>query len=203
MTMEFVRRLSEERISKEQHSWRAIAWVPDLQCAWQILLQCAGPRCHHYLRTLPPSQSDWYARHHDEGMMLAMEQLLGGLPGDEVQQAEAKMIATMPMRLGGLGLRSADRMAHAAYWASWADALHMIAGRLPEAANSVVDELNEGEDLEGCLAEVSAAADRLDHQGFCGATQLGRLERGSSASHPSFSGAWRVATRLATSRLLP
>ena len=55
---EFVRRLSEERISKEQYLWRAIAWVPDLQCAWQILLQCASPRCHHYLRTLPPSQSD-------------------------------------------------------------------------------------------------------------------------------------------------
>ena len=55
---EFVHRY----ISKEQHLWRAIAWVPDLQCAWQILLQCAGPRCHHCLRTLPPSQSDWYAR---------------------------------------------------------------------------------------------------------------------------------------------
>ena len=126
---EFVRRLSEERISKEQPC--AIAWVPDLQCAWQILLQCAGPRCHHNLRTLPPSQSEWYARHHDEGMMLAMEQLLGGLPGDEVQQAEAKVIATMPMLLGGLGLRSTDRMVHAACWASCADALHMIVGRLP------------------------------------------------------------------------
>ena len=170
---------SEERISKEQHLWRAIAWVPDLQCAWQIILQCAGPRCHHYLRTLPPSQSEWYARHHDEGMMLAMEQLLGGLPGDEVQQAEAKVIATMPMRLGGLGLRSADRMAHAAYWASWADALHMIAGRLPEVANRVVvDELNEGGDLEGCLAEVSAAADRLDRQGFVGRPSWADLKEG-------------------------
>ena len=43
-------------ISKEQHLWRAIAWVPDLQCAWQILLQCAGPTCHHCLRTLPRCQ---------------------------------------------------------------------------------------------------------------------------------------------------
>ena len=31
--------------------------VPDLQCAWQLLVQCAGPRCHHFLRTVPPSQS--------------------------------------------------------------------------------------------------------------------------------------------------
>ena len=37
--------------------------------------------------------------------MPAMDQLLGGLPGDEAQQAEAKVIATMPMRLGSLGLR--------------------------------------------------------------------------------------------------
>ena len=87
---EFVRTLSEERISKEQHLWRAVVWVPAPQCAWQIHLQGAGPRCHHFLRTLP----DWYARHHDEGMLLAMEHLLEGF-------------ATTPMRLGGLGLRSA------------------------------------------------------------------------------------------------
>ena len=39
---EFVRRLSEERIGKLEQLWGAIAWVPDLQCAWQILLPCAG-----------------------------------------------------------------------------------------------------------------------------------------------------------------
>ena len=76
----FVRRLSEERNSKEEHLWRAIVWVPN------------------------PS----------------------------------------PMR---------------------PDALHMIVERLPEVANRVADELNEGEDLEGCLAEVPAAADWLDRQG--------------------------------------
>ena len=116
--------------------------------------------------------------------MLAMEQLLRGLPGDEVQQAEAKVIATMPMRLGGLGLRSADRMAHAAYWASWADALHMIAGRLPEVATRVVDEINEGEDLEGCLAEVSAAADQLDRQGFVGRPSWTDLKEGARPPVP-------------------
>ena len=42
---------------KEQELWRAIPSVPDLQCAWQLLLQCAGPRCHHFLRTVPPTQS--------------------------------------------------------------------------------------------------------------------------------------------------
>ena len=42
---------TEERINEESRLWAALAWVPDLQCAWQILLQCAGPRCHHFLRT--------------------------------------------------------------------------------------------------------------------------------------------------------
>ena len=50
------RRLEEERIL-----WDAILSVPDTQCAWQILLQCAGPRCHHWLRTVPPSCSATYA----------------------------------------------------------------------------------------------------------------------------------------------
>ena len=75
---ESVQRWSEERIEKEEHLWRAIAWVPGLQYAWQILLSCAGPRCHHYLRTLAPRQSAWCAGRHDEGMMDTMAQLQGG-----------------------------------------------------------------------------------------------------------------------------
>ena len=146
---EFVQRLSEERIAKEEQLWQTIPWVPDLQSGWQILLQCASPRCHHFLKTLPHSQSACYAGRHDIGMMEAMEEILGGLPGDEVQKG-AKEIATMPMRLGGLGLRSAARMAPAAFWASWADALPTISNRLPEVANRVTV-LSNGQNLDGCL----------------------------------------------------
>ena len=32
--------------------------------------------------------------------------------------------ATLPLRLGGLGLRSAFRLRYAAHWASWADCIH-------------------------------------------------------------------------------
>ena len=77
--------------------WNAIPSVPDLQCAWQLLLQCAGPRCHHVLRTVPPSQAG-----HDEGMFQTMTTLLGALPGTEEQISTARDIT----RLGGLGLRS-------------------------------------------------------------------------------------------------
>ena len=176
---EFVQRLCEERIAQEEHLWQAIPWVPDLQSGWQILLQCASPRCHHFLRTLPPSESAWYARHHDAGMMEAMEEILGGLPGDEVQKGRAKEIATMPMRLGGLGLRSAARMAPAAFWASWADALPMISKRLPEVANRVTVELTEGQNLHGCVHELAVASEQLDRHGFVDRPGWADLQRGA------------------------
>ena len=83
---EFVARSAQERLDE---LWNAIRWVPDLQCAWQILVQCAGPRCHHFLRTMPPSQSVEYAQGHDDGMMSTMHALLGGLTGSEEQQARS------------------------------------------------------------------------------------------------------------------
>ena len=34
----------------------------DDACAWQVLVQCAGPKCHHLLRTMPPHRSLTYSR---------------------------------------------------------------------------------------------------------------------------------------------
>ena len=31
-----------ERLEEEEKLWHAIHWIPDLQCAWQVLVQCAG-----------------------------------------------------------------------------------------------------------------------------------------------------------------
>ena len=94
-----------------------------------------------------------------------MDTVLRGLPGTEKQHEVAKMLATLPMRLGGLGLRSAQRMAHAAYWASWADALPMMSEQLPVVAISIVTAL-ENQDARGCLGELLEAAHRLDREGF-------------------------------------
>ena len=99
---EFVETATDARLEEEK-LWAAMCWIPDLQCAWQVLVQCAGPRCHHLLRTLPPSRSAQYAQGHDEGMQRAMRSLLGGLPGDDHQQGVAAKIASLPMRMGGLG----------------------------------------------------------------------------------------------------
>ena len=63
-TAHFVASLVEERIAEECRLWEAIPSVPDLQCAWQILVQSANPRSNHTIRTLPPLQSAEYARQH-------------------------------------------------------------------------------------------------------------------------------------------
>ena len=68
--------------------------------------------------------------------MSSMDNLLGGLTGNDSQKEWAHKLATL--------------MSSAAYWASWADALHMIAERL----------------LQGCIGELREAADRLDREGF-------------------------------------
>ena len=80
-TDDFVEALVAERLLDEQRLWQAIPEVPDLQCAWQLLVQCVGPRANHFLRTVPPSQSASYARRHDEGLWRAVDSLLGTLPG--------------------------------------------------------------------------------------------------------------------------
>ena len=74
--------------------------------------------------------------------------------------------ATLPMRMGRLGFRSAERMVPAAFWASWADLLPMIADRLPQVAAHVVGALTNGEVPTGCLGELKDAAAQLDRAGF-------------------------------------
>ena len=162
-------------------SWEAVTWVPDLQSAWQILLQCAGPRCHrfaHCPRVIP------------QNMLPATTTACGrprgrfweDLTGTEEDQVTARHLATLPMRLGGLGLRSAARMAPASYWASWADALPMIHERLPQVARNVVDRLDDVQEIGGCIRELHDVTVELDRQGFVGRACLGRVGIGSSAT---------------------
>ena len=51
---EFLSRIEDELLMEEHRLWDSIPWIPDLHCVWQVLIQCAGPRCHHLLRTVSP-----------------------------------------------------------------------------------------------------------------------------------------------------
>ena len=109
---------ADKRLGDEHKLLDALKLVPDLQTAWQLLVQCAGPRCNHLLRTLPPSQAQGYAAAHDEAMWNAAQELLGRPHGTTEELHLARLLATLPLRLGGLGLRSAGRTSDGAYWGS-------------------------------------------------------------------------------------
>ena len=66
----------DQHIMKERALWEAIPTVPDLQCAWQILLQSANPRANHTMRTMPPGASADYCRAHDDGIWATVIVLL-------------------------------------------------------------------------------------------------------------------------------
>ena len=117
-----------------QRYLREITSLPDLQAAWLLLLFTAAPRSAHLLRMLPPSQSTPYAIRHDDHIWAAFAALLNepdGLPPN------ARSLASLPIRLGGLGLHASERLAPAAYWAAWADALPVLAARPPTACGAV------------------------------------------------------------------
>ena len=73
--------------------------------------------------------------------------------------------AHLPLRLGGLGLRSASAHAPAAYLASWADSLRAIAGRDRPFSDSLLHE-HASTTSTRCLASLKGAAVVLAHHGF-------------------------------------
>ena len=100
-----------------------------VQCAWLILSFCGATRANYYLRTIHPS--------HDVAIMRVFFKLLD-IRG-------ALNLASLPCRLGGVGLQNAVRGAPAAYWSSWADSLHMIRKRHPDVADFITVALSRGE----------------------------------------------------------
>ena len=126
-------------------------------------LLSANPRANHTLRTLLPSISSEYGRQHDEVIWNTARTLLGEIPGTVKVVEDARTLASLPLRMGGLGLRSVERCAHAACWASWAD----IAQRNPAVAEAEVqsnsDKIKPGEES---VAEFKMAIDSLDRYIF-------------------------------------
>ena len=149
-TPEFIEDVTQRRLEEESRLWEAIPLVPDLQCAWQILLQCRGRwrPCWVDCQEIP-SRREWPTHSR-----------------------------VLPMRMGGLGLRSASRMAQSAFWASWADAMPMISERLTQVANRVELQLAMEEPV-GSLGELQEAAQSLDRCGFVARPSWAALRRGA------------------------
>ena len=178
-TAEFVKNHAEERLEEERRLLAEIAELPDLQCAWQLLIKCAVPRGNYWIRTLPPSLSASYASQRDEALWDASLSLLHAKDVPEPLRRTGRRIAELPARMGGLGLRSTIRTAPAAYWASWADALEMTKARNPDLTARILARLTAGTSPEdGCLHELTTCAELLRREGFDNLPSWGALGDG-------------------------
>ena len=101
---EYVRTQARERLREAREFLQAVPRLPDLQCAWLLLLFCASPRAQYLLGNVPPELAADYARSHDDEVWRTLLELLGGLdPEDAASHQHARDIAFLPARLGGLG----------------------------------------------------------------------------------------------------
>ena len=109
-------------------------------------------------RVVRPDLVDNFAQSHDQGLWQCLCTIMD-VPedGDPVTRATA----SLPLSLGGLGLRTAQRSREAAYWASWSDTLPMIHARHPVVANLLVRHL-DGDSWSPSLRAASQAATELD-----------------------------------------
>ena len=76
---------------------------------------------------------------------------------EAAQTDTVRSIVSLPLVLGGLGFRSAERVRSSAYWASRADCIPTIDARHPAVAESLVREL-EGHPHSPCLRAAQEAA---------------------------------------------
>ena len=104
-----------------QHSefLEKIPALEDVQASWLLPLFCACPRANYLLRNLPPPTTATFASDHDVAVASTLTELLqtSSLPAAALARVHLLFLQ------GGLGLTCATCLAHAAYWASWADAL--------------------------------------------------------------------------------
>ena len=129
--IDYITEMIQELSREHQRFLDRIPEIEDLQAAWLLLSFCAASRANFYLRTLSPDHSRSFAVSHDANIWNCLSRMLIIGPDDAVQ-SNSQAISQLPLRLGGLGLRCATRTAIPAFWASWADSLHMIQQRHPE-----------------------------------------------------------------------
>ena len=139
----------EEMRRKHDVLLQAIPTVPDVQSAWLFLLHFVSARDNCLLRVVRPEWVDQFALSHDESVWSCLCTILR-IPAN-MGHEHTKITSTLPVSLGGLGLRSALRTCVAAYWASWADALAKIQDRHPTVAVRIVYHL-EGVLESPCLS---------------------------------------------------
>ena len=163
---EFVQAHANARMQEEQRFLDEIPHLQDLQCSWALLAYSAVPRANHLIRVLQPVASQGYACAHDDALWSTLRRLLE-LPADGEEFRNTRRLASLPAKLGGVGLRSAWRIRDAAYWAAWADALPVLQRKLPTLAARALEQLELGaRSTWPCACAAHDAAVNLHAAGF-------------------------------------
>ena len=106
-----------------------------------------------------------FAREHDTAVRACLAALLFQSTRHPLPEPSQRL-AHLPLRFGGLGLRSAVDAAPSAYRASWADCLLAIRARAPLAADRLVQALQSATETAAPLAAARHAAAYLREQGY-------------------------------------
>ena len=141
-----------------------------------LLLHCCAARANYILRMVHPDLTATFAAHHDASLRRCLSQLLGVDPSSVYWD-----LASLPLSLGGLGLRSATVTSRPAYWSSWADCLGMVQQRHPAVSRRIVHALNAHHPAFH-LAGVPASGAHLAAAGFV-APSWGELADGIRPEH--------------------
>ena len=101
--------------------------LDDPQCSFLLLRYCYVTRVNHLARTVPPSLFSSTAGIHD---MLTHQTFCAITGLDSVSDSHWQQ-AILPVKYGGLGLRSAAEISNAAYIAGWAQSTSVLPARFP------------------------------------------------------------------------
>ena len=152
-----------EKLEEHDVLLARIPLIQDLQSAWAVLLHCAGGRANCLLRVVRPELVHEIAEGHNTGLLNCLCSM-NIVPG-QIQDV-VKDIITMPLSIGGMGLRSAHRTSPPVYWASWADSLPMIRERHPEVARTIMDRAGRPNPRPSLESAVRVARDLEGVHGF-------------------------------------
>ena len=138
---EFIKAQLEMLTAEHQTLFHRIPLIEDVQSAWSILVHRAAARANYVASVVELLTARQFCERHDIGLwrcLCAVVQISPDQPEDVVEAA------SLPMVLGGVGLRSAVRVSEPAYWASWMDTVPVIRKRHLEIAERLVAEFERG-----------------------------------------------------------
>ena len=106
---------------------------------WRMFNQhglCCRANC--LLRVVRPDAVQSFAVGHTNALWACLRNILGSSVD---LNPTLRDVGTLPLSLGGMGLRNTERTSPPAYWASWADCLSMLRARHPDVAALCVDQM--------------------------------------------------------------